>query len=136
VAKFPGSFEIWSHYVQSLIACGSFRLATETLNTVPPCSERERGRVSILQGSLAAEQWDLNAAYAHYVEGLRLNSVDPWHNETAARIALLRGDVETAREHLKFAVWCNVRHRSLHRGAAKMSQTDRVATKRASGRTD
>ncbi len=122
-AQFPTHFELWLQRTLSLIACGAFAEARDALDNQPACSVLEESRVHLLAGELAAAQWRVDEAYAHYVKGISLNAADSWLADCAARAALLRVDVDAARRHLNESARHNASHRTLNQGASKPSQT-------------
>jgi tetratricopeptide (TPR) repeat protein len=122
-AKFPEHFDLWHQRVFALIQCGAFEQARRALEAPPAGGAREGARVSLLRGHLAAALWDLEAAQRHFADGLRFNGSDPWTNDCAARIALMRVDVDAAQKYLETSVRHDPVHRARHAGHYKVSQT-------------
>jgi tetratricopeptide (TPR) repeat protein len=122
-ALFPAHFEVRFQRVLSLIAGGAFEEARHVAQTPPGRGAQEKARLSMLRGEIAAAEWKLEEAYSHYVDALQFNPADSWVNDCAAKVALLRGDVEAAKSHLGIALRNNPVHRFQHNGGCKMSQT-------------
>jgi tetratricopeptide (TPR) repeat protein len=122
-ALFPTVFELWFQHVASLIASGAFDAARRAIDDAPVCSALEQTRVRLLHGEMAAAEWDLDKAFSHYVEGLKFNPNDAWLNNCAARVALLKADIEAAQRHLEASVRYSSSHRVLQQGSWKPSQT-------------
>ncbi len=122
-ARFPNRFELHFLRVMSLISCGAFDEARRAADGAPAYGAREKARLCLLRGQVAAAEWRLESAYSFFAEALQAEPIDPWTNDCAARVALLRGDVETARSHLETSVRNNPVHRSQQRGGWKSSQT-------------
>ncbi len=122
-ARFPAHFDLWFHRVMALIASGAFDEAKRETEAPPGCSAREKVRSSMLRGQIAAAQWEVDKAYAHFVDALRFDPTDSWAHDWAARMSMLQLDLESAQRHLEASVRVNPTHRFLNRGASKPSQT-------------
>jgi tetratricopeptide (TPR) repeat protein len=119
VECYPSHFEIWYHYVNTLISCGAFEEAWRATRAPPDCSARDRVRVHVLRGQLSMSQWCYKEALAHFLEALGFNPSDSWVNELATRASLQGADVESARRHHEISVRTSPSHRLFYRGAVR-----------------
>jgi tetratricopeptide (TPR) repeat protein len=121
--RFPTNFDIWFQRIAALIACGDFDAARAATAAPSGWGQAEKAKVEMLRGQIAAAEWDLDKAYGFFVEASKLNAEDPWTHDCAARMAMLRLDVEAAERHLEASVRASPAHRVRHGGSWKASQT-------------
>jgi tetratricopeptide (TPR) repeat protein len=122
-ARYPAHFELWSRRVSLLTAAGDFAEARRATEQPPEFSAREMARVSGLRGLIAEAEWKLDEAYFHHLDALKLNPADPFANDCAARVALLRLDVAAARQFLEASVQNNPAQWARRRGIPKALQS-------------
>ncbi len=122
-ALYPAHFDLWRQRVTLLIDSGDFAAARRATDHPPECSALELRRVSGLRGLIAEAEWKLDEAYARQVEALDLNPTDPFANDCAARVALLRLDVNSAWRHLEISVRNNPGQSWRRKGVPSASQT-------------
>lgn len=124
-AAFPNHFELWAQFVTALIERGAYDEARRVVESPPggDAGVGARARLCQLRGNLAAAQWDLPAAYAHFSEGAALTPSSGWLHECAGRSGMQLFDFEAARRHLEAAVRNNAAHRVFQRGSARSSQS-------------
>ncbi|MDE3177656.1 MAG: tetratricopeptide repeat protein [Pseudomonadota bacterium] len=120
---FPTHFDIWFHLTKAMIAGGRFEDALRAVEAPPNCTVRERSRVQFLRGEIAAAQWRLEEANAHYASALANSPAESWFHFGVARNALARVDMEVVEKSLIAMTRADPAHRARHNGGCKPMQT-------------
>jgi mannosyltransferase OCH1-like enzyme len=106
-----------------LTSSGDFTEARRAVDDPPEFNLREMAKVAGLQGLIAEAERKLDESYDCHLRALTLDPADPDAHEAAARVALLRLDIDSAKRHLDLSVWHNLSQRGRRRGQLKASQT-------------
>ena len=122
-STFPSHFEVWRALFNAHVDRGNFSRAESLLKTCPAATVREHGFASWMRAHLGLARWRLEDAAGISNSALKHLPTDPGVHSSAALCALLRIDVETARQRHDVATQFNSGHRVQHGGGWKATQT-------------
>jgi tetratricopeptide (TPR) repeat protein len=100
-ALFPHHFWLWRARVEIERRAGDAEAVEQLLHSPPVVTVQDRSQLDFLLGQIAAENWQLHQAIAHFGDALERNPNHAGAAWNLAQLSLLTLDLPRAREYLR-----------------------------------
>ena len=100
-ALFPHHFWLWRARVEIERRVGDAEAVEQLLHSPPVVTVQDRSQLDFLLGQIAAENWQLHQAIAHFGDALERNPNHAGAAWNLAQLSLLTLDLPRAREYLR-----------------------------------